>query len=84
MESRRYNTAGIIGAEKAAVQTGAEGIFQNLILLVIEAVLFHLFLTKFECWQKETLTSGKKVDSCHENSAKKLWQINSIMGNHSI
>ena len=37
MESRRYNPAGIIGAEKAAVQIGAEGIFQNLILLVIEA-----------------------------------------------
>ena len=29
MESRRYNTAGRIGAEKAAVQTGAEGMFKT-------------------------------------------------------
>ena len=50
MESRRYNPAGIIGAEgifqnlillviraeKAAVQNGAEGMFKNLILLVIQ------------------------------------------------
>ena len=32
-------------------------------------------LTKFECWQNETLTCGKKVDSCHENSTKNYGKL---------